>query len=83
MARFNHGHNGDSKNDGVVKTVIVPGVIYDLTQMITADCSGLRPAMRQMKTVEARTYMALLKTAVNELEAEVEEAIEKWQTTEE
>lgn len=83
MARFNHGHNGDAKNDGVIKTVIVPGDIYDLTQMITADCGGLRPAMRQMKPVEARTYMALMKTAVAELDAQVEEAIEKWPTTKE
>lgn len=76
MARRNHNHNGDV--DQVTKVTVVPGVIYDLTQMIGADCSGIRPAMRQMKADEVRAYYGMLQKAVAELGIEIKRAMETW-----
>lgn len=76
MARRNNNHNGDQ--DQVTKVTVVPGVIYDLTQMIGANCSGIRPAMRQKRDEETDTYYAMLCKAVKELGIEIEKAKANW-----
>ena len=78
MARYNHGHNGDHKEEGTTKVTVVPGIIYDLTQMIGADCSGIRPAMRQQKGDLALEYLDMLHKAVDELDDAVHDAIAAW-----
>ena len=75
MARFNSNHNGDSN---VEKVMVVPSTIYNLTQMASADMSGLKAAMREQKAQETKTYLALLNKAIADINAEVEETIAKW-----
>jgi hypothetical protein len=76
MARFNSKHEGDKA--GTTKVTVVPGIIYDLTQLIGADCSGIRPAMRQQKGELALEYLDLLHKAVDELDGEIHAAIASW-----
>lgn len=76
MARYNSKHEGD-KNP-TTKVVIVPSTIYNLTAMIGADCSGIRPAMREMREKDARAYYEMLCQQVADLGIEMEAAIAAW-----
>lgn len=70
MARYNSKHEGD-KN--ATKVTIVPGRVYNLTQEIGANCSGIRPAWREMKKDHLLAYRDLLNANVAELNALIDD----------